>query len=604
MAFRKIFLFVNPDLAALVPSDSPSTQLGLISKLPVYYFGETVIFCISLVDSQGNAVPYLNSDTFEMSVDNNFMHNDDLMAHTEGKADGTDSKVNVPGDWAAVSAANGKLSVRVDFNTVSYETKIGGSEFIQVRTEIKKFDAGSEDPAILMQSISTARNVVNGGEGEPEEADPNYLTAAQTRALAAAEAGNLWKSGSGTPTYTDENPGDMYLDTTSGDVYQVQVMGGVAGYVLVGNFMGPPGAMPVISGGSATSLSPGSNPSVEVVSSGGSTYILNLGIPAGEKGEPGQNGSLTVPIQPYSSDSAYNALTCITYNGGGYQVVSATNAGETPDSDPSKFVCFASPGSTGSSGTDGISPTLTVSATGSGVQIITSDAQGTSSGFVSNGEAGSSGISPTCSVTQTSSGAIVYTSDAHGASSAVILHGKLEGASELVTSLTSGGIVLEHEAVPVYVRTSAGNMYPIEKGTITISSGAWVIDPAAYLAYDGVSAFAGPWTVFYAGGLPDFQLIHSGGSAIVPTEHQVYQIPLSSGTSITVDSSGLTSAVCMTAELWLDMPSTAVSFSLPGFTWIDGSSPDFTSANTRYAVTVRWDGDAFLANLAYSRSLV
>jgi len=581
MAFRKIFLFVNPDLAAPVPSDSPSTQLGLISKLPVYYFGETVIFCISLIDSQGNAVPYLTSDTFEMSVDNNFLHNDDLMAHTEGKADGTDSKVNVPGDWADVSAANGKLSVRVDFNTVSYETKIGGSEFIQVRTEIKKYDAGSENPAILMQALSTARNVVNGGEGEPEEADPNYLTAAQTRALAASEAGNKWKTGSGSPTYSSETDGDLYLDTSNSDVYQV-VSGG---YALVGNIEGQ---MPVLSAGSAVPVSAGAPPAVNVLPISGG-YQLDFEIPAGDPGDPGDdgispivsvtqtssgvkiytsdaggaasgevlNGSFTVPILPYSSDSAYSALTCIAYNGGGYQVISATNAGETPDSDPSKFVCFAS------KGVDGVlsSASLVVSSLVSGAIVIPDSMPPpfcikTDSGSIypveagtvissggywtidptpyyaydgasafsgtwtiyfaggDKGEKGDTGETPTiiggsvttlpagssATVSVTSSGT-TYTFDfaIPGGRDAHMI-----GESRLVSSLVSGALVVSNGTIPVALQTgfgSSGTIYPIEKGTITISGGAWVIDPAAYLAYDNSSAFAGPWTVFFAGGV-------------------------------------------------------------------------------------------------------
>ena len=45
----------------------------------------------------------------------------------------------------------------------------------------------------------------------------------------------------------------------------------------------------------------------------------------------------------------------------------------------------------------------------------------------------------------------------------------------------------------------------MEKGTIAYSSGTWTIDPAAYLAYEGTSAFAGPWTVYFAGGTADGQ---------------------------------------------------------------------------------------------------
>lgn len=106
-----------------------------------------------------------------------------------------------------------------------------------------------------------------------------------------------------------------------------------------------------------------------------------------------------------------------------------------------------------------------------------------------------------------------------------------------------------------------------------------------------------------AGGIPDFQQITSGVSSIVPMVNHVYQASLSSGTSISINSSGLTSSMCVTQELWLDMPSSAVSFTLPAFTWVDGAAPDFASASTRYAVTVRWNGTKFLANLAYTEAL-
>ena len=279
-------------------------------------------------------------------------------------------------------------------------------------------------------------------------------------------------------------------------------------------------------------------------------------------------------IHEYSSDSAYLPQTCLTYQGGGYQVLSATSAGETPETHPDKFFCFVSSGAQGSDGSNG-----------------------------SNGSNGSDGVSPTVSVTSVTSGAVIVTSDVSGTSSATILHGHLEGASQVVSSLVSGAIMLENEAVPVALKTSAGNLYPLEKGTISISSGAWQIDPAAYLAYDNVSSFAGPWTVYFAGGLPETQTIHSGGSSIVPQEHQVYRHDIVASETVSVDFSSLTSSMCMTFELWLDMPSPAVSFTLPAFTWVDGATPDFATASTRYVITVRWTGTKFLANLAYTEAL-
>lgn len=489
---------------------------------------------------------------------------------------------------------------------------IGSSESVSLSGELCGYDQNADLVFVLQIKNFTVRNRISA-TGDPTELDPEYLTEAQVRALVyggwdvefSADAEN-WHS--------TQAASDRYIRFRLSGEANAEWSNPVA---LI---TGPQGPMPVISAGSATSLSPGSNPSVEVVSSGGSTFVLNLGIPAGSDGVTpvlsggfvttlpagssataelassggstyilnlgiprGADGVMAFPIQSYSSESAYSSMTCIAYNGGGYQVTSDTTAGENPDNAPGKFICFASSGAVGSTGPAG-----------------------------SDGSNGSNGVSPVVSVTQTASGAIVYTSDYLGSSSVEIRNGSdgsngmdasLIGTSQTVSSLVSGAIVLQAEAVPVALRTSEGNIYPVEKGTITISSGAWTIDPAAYLAYDGVSAFAGPWTVYYAGGIPDIQIIHSGGSAIVPTEHQVYQIQLTSGTSITVDSSGLTSSVAMTAELWLDMPSTPVSFTLPGFTWLEGAAPDLSAGSTRYVLTVRWNGTKFLACSAYEEAL-
>lgn len=529
----------------------------------------------------------------------------------------------------------------LETNTAEIIAYLGKAETKDLKCELIGLAAGDTTPAFVLQWEFSIRNRIGDeGGGSPAPVDDNHYTAAQVNALFAAsntveysaDGGSSWSSdfSSGADLIRYRNHAISGAEWTSQNL-----LPGPQGSQGPRGSQGPQGITPVLSGGSVTTLPPGTSATAELVSSGGSTYILNLGIPQG------QDGVMAFPIQPYSSDSAYSSMTCIAYNGGGYQVISGTTAGENPDNAASKFICFASKGTDGSDGDDGISPTITVSATSSGTQIITSDAQGTSSAFVSNGTDGTDGVSPvvsatqtssgavivtsdalgsttveilngtdgtdgvspTCSVTQVSSGAVIVTSDTSGVSSATILHGRLEGASEVVSSLTSGAIVLESEAVPVYVRTSAGTLYPVEKGTISISSGSWHIDPAAYLAYDGVSSFAGPWTVYYAGGLPDFQYIHGGSSSIVPLEHQVYQISISSGASVTVDSSGLNSSVCMTAELWLDMPSSAVSFTLPAFTWIDGGAPLFSSGSTRYAITIRWNGSKFLANLAYTEAL-
>lgn len=73
------------------------------------------------------------------------------------------------------------------------------------------------------------------------------------------------------------------------------------------------------------------------------------------------------------------------------------------------------------------------------------------------------------------------------------------GSSQDVSALTDGKIILTADTVPFMIRTSAGSYYPIEKGSLSVSSGSWVIDPAPYLAYDDAGSFTGTWTVYFAG---------------------------------------------------------------------------------------------------------
>lgn len=54
--------------------------------------------------------------------------------------------------------------------------------------------------------------------------------------------------------------------------------------------------------------------------------------------------------------------------------------------------------------------------------------------------------------------------------------------------------------VPVGIRTSAGNFYPVEKGSLIISAGTAVLDVTPYLAYDNVASFSGTWTAYFATG--------------------------------------------------------------------------------------------------------
>lgn len=88
-------------------------------------------------------------------------------------------------------------------------------------------------------------------------------------------------------------------------------------------------------------------------------------------------------------------------------------------------------------------------------------------------------------------------------------------------------------------------------------------------------------------------------STTIPLLHNsVVKHSLTTDDVITVDVAGLTADKSVTMELWLTMPETVVSFSIPNVTWIE--EPSFDTGNMLYCVVLRWDGAKVLANVAYS----
>ena len=347
---------------------------------------------------------------------------------------------------------------------------------------------------------------------------------------------------------------------------------------------------PVLSAGSMTALPAGSDPTLDVVQSG-SAFYLNMGVPVGSDGQPPALGAgsvtilppgsesefnlvyssgayffdLAIPdgslaqIQEYSSESAYAARDCITYSGGGYQVLEDTSAGENPENAPSKFICFAVAGVIGS---NGITPII------SGGSVTT----------LAPGESATATLTP-----GSGSEAHVYRLD-------LGLPSGSDGTNGSNGSMTQ---------IQVYDSSSAYAALDC----ITYNGGGYQV-LSATTAGENPDNEPGKFICFASAGA-DVQKINSAGSAIDFVGHEVARFPVTSGAVISMDSSGLAADLCITAELWLDMPDPAVSFSLPAsLTWLEGAVPDFALGNRRYVITVRWDGEDFLANLAYDYAKV
>ena len=110
----------------------------------------------------------------------------------------------------------------------------------------------------------------------------------------------------------------------------------------------------------------------------------------------------------------------------------------------------------------------------------------------------------------------------------------------------------------------------------------------------------GKWLVVGTGSAESYGMIISevSGTTITVKPNSVVKHTLSANETLTFDVSKLTANQCVTMELWLTMPETAVSFTLSEVTWID--EPDFSAGNTLYAVVIRWDGQKLIGNVAYT----
>ena len=152
--------------------DSAGTAYTILRYKPVFTYGTKTKLDIQILDNSGAPVTLNSSDTFTFALDNNFIHTDDLMCFS--------SSVQV------TDAANGIISVAVDANTVSFESKLNGAESITAWLEISRYISGSTDPEIIVQDQCTCRNRVQTTENEPTSSEVDYYTAAQVDSLLSA----------------------------------------------------------------------------------------------------------------------------------------------------------------------------------------------------------------------------------------------------------------------------------------------------------------------------------------------------------------------------------------------------------------------------------
>lgn len=86
-------------------------------------------------------------------------------------------QINIVGDWTDADLAEGKLSVRIDLNTVPIEALFAGaSDTIACVAELEA-RTGEDQPTTLVQyAVALTPDVVRGDAPPPEPGQPEYLT--------------------------------------------------------------------------------------------------------------------------------------------------------------------------------------------------------------------------------------------------------------------------------------------------------------------------------------------------------------------------------------------------------------------------------------------
>ena len=178
---RKIPLTVNCGNLSPVYADAPETVIRRKDDLPVLVLGETVVFCLTFLDGNGDRMVFQSGDTFELSADVDYDRSadDPLMLYS-----GNDM-VNLADDWADADPASGKISIRVNCNTEGFVQKLNDADSVRVRLEVRRFSADSAMQSALLSTTATALNTVRL-DGIPMAVElSSYYTSDQTDAVFA-----------------------------------------------------------------------------------------------------------------------------------------------------------------------------------------------------------------------------------------------------------------------------------------------------------------------------------------------------------------------------------------------------------------------------------
>jgi hypothetical protein len=104
-------------------------------------------------------------------------------------------------------------------------------------------------------------------------------------------------------------------------------------------------------------------------------------------------------------------------------------------------------------------------------------------------------------------------------------------------------MTIDGSNVPYMIKTYAGNLYPIEKGTLSAGpNGTFLLDTKPYMVYDGVTSFSAPWTVYYGAGINDiYTTANTVQTVTVPAANNTYSVDFINGDVAVITISPTTS---------------------------------------------------------------
>ena len=133
---QNVFIYYVPKERLLVDSTGYTIDTD---KYPATAITVNSLLCVTLFDASQGTTAYTGftgMTTFEASFDVNFEHSTLI--------DVADGDINQVGDWGDLDVANGKLSVRMDFDDADVISEIGTDELLDTgEVEIRGYDGSS-----------------------------------------------------------------------------------------------------------------------------------------------------------------------------------------------------------------------------------------------------------------------------------------------------------------------------------------------------------------------------------------------------------------------------------------------------------------------------